>query len=338
MFPNVLVNGSVGIAVGMATNIPPHNLGEVIEGVKLVAKNPDCTLDELMEKIKGPDFPTGGIIMGRAGIRAAYATGRAKITLRSKTSIEEINGRNAIVVTEIPYMVNKSRLIESISQLVKDKRVDGIHALRDESDRSGMRIVIELKKDANPQIVLNKLFSYTQLQDTVGVIMLALVNGVPKVLTLKQILEEYLNFQVEVVTRRTQFDLKKAKEREHILQGLIIALDFIDEVIKIIRSSQTPAEAKAALIERFGISDIQAEYIANMRLIQLTGLERQKIYDELDALEAKIRGFEEILGSHEKLLDVIITEIDEIKAKFDDPRRTEIQAISGEVDIEDLIP
>lgn len=337
-FPNVLVNGSVGIAVGMATNIPPHNLGEVIEGVKLVAKNPDCTLDELMEKIKGPDFPTGGIIMGRAGIRAAYATGRAKITLRSKTSIEEINGRNAIVVTEIPYMVNKSRLIESISQLVKDKRVDGIHALRDESDRSGMRIVIELKKDANPQIVLNKLFSYTQLQDTVGVIMLALVNGVPKVLTLKQILEEYLNFQVEVVTRRTQFDLKKAKEREHILQGLIIALDFIDEVIKIIRSSQTPAEAKAALIERFGISDIQAEYIANMRLIQLTGLERQKIYDELDALEAKIRGFEEILGSHEKLLDVIITEIDEIKQKFDDPRRTEIQAISGEVDIEDLIP
>lgn len=337
-FPNVLVNGSVGIAVGMATNIPPHNLGEVIEGVKLVAKNPDCTLDELMEKIKGPDFPTGGIIMGKAGIRAAYGTGRAKITLRSRTSIEEVNGRNAIIVTEIPYMVNKARLIESISSLVKDKRVDGIHALRDESDRNGMRVVIELKKDANPQIVLNKLFSYTQLQDTVGVIMLALVNGVPKVLTLKQILEEYLDFQVEVVTRRIKFDLKKAKEREHILQGLIIALDFIDEVIKIIRSSQAPAEAKAALVERFSISDIQAEYIANMRLIQLTGLERQKIYDELDALEIKIRGFEEILGSHEKLLDVIITEIDEIKAKFNDERRTEIQAISGEVDIEDLIP
>lgn len=337
-FPNVLVNGSVGIAVGMATNIPPHNLGEVIEGVKLVAKNPDCTLDELMEKIKGPDFPTGGIIMGKAGIRAAYGTGRAKITLRSRTSIEEVNGRNAIIVTEIPYMVNKARLIESISSLVKDKRVDGIHALRDESDRNGMRVVIELKKDANPQIVLNKLFSYTQLQDTVGVIMLALVNGVPKVLTLKQILEEYLDFQVEVVTRRIKFDLKKAKEREHILQGLIIALDFIDEVIKIIRSSQAPAEAKAALVERFSISDIQAEYIANMRLIQLTGLERQKIYDELDALEIKIRGFEEILGSHEKLLDVIITEIDEIKVKFNDERRTEIQAISGEVDIEDLIP
>ncbi len=337
-FPNVLVNGSVGIAVGMATNIPPHNLGEVIEGVKLVAENPDCTLDELMEKIKGPDFPTGGIIMGRAGIRAAYATGRAKITLRSRTSIEEIDGRNAIIVTEIPYMVNKARLIESISQLVKDKRVDGIHALRDESDRSGMRIVIELKKDANPQIVLNKLFSYTQLQDTVGVIMLALVNGVPKVLTLKQILEEYLNFQVDVVTRRTKFDLKKAREREHILQGLIIALDFIDEVIKIIRSSQAPAEAKERLIERFGISEIQADYIANMRLIQLTGLERQKIYDELAALEEKIRGFEELLNSHEKMLELIVKEIEEIKDKFGDERRTEIQAVSGEVDIEDLIP
>ena len=337
-FPNVLVNGSVGIAVGMATNIPPHNLGEVIEGVKLVAENPDCTLDELMEKIKGPDFPTGGIIMGRAGIRAAYATGRAKITLRSKTSFEEVDGRNAIIVTEIPYMVNKARLLESISQLVKDKRVDGIHALRDESDRSGMRIVIELKKDANPQIILNKLFSYTQLQDTVGVIMLALVNGVPKVLTLKQILEEYLDFQVEVVTRRTKFDLKKAREREHILQGLVIALDFIDEVIKIIRSSKTPAEAKAALIERFSISEIQAEYIANMRLIQLTGLERQKIFDELDALEAKIKDLEDILNRHERVLEVIIKEIEEIKDKFNDERRTEIQSISGEVDIEDLIP
>ncbi len=337
-FPNILVNGSVGIAVGMATNIPPHNLGEVIEGVKLVAENPDCTLDELMEKIKGPDFPTGGIIMGRAGIRAAYATGRAKITLRSKTNIEEVDGRNAIIVTEIPYMVNKARLLESISQLVKDKRVDGIHALRDESDRSGMRIVIELKKDANPQIILNKLFSYTQLQDTVGVIMLALVNGVPKVLTLKQILEEYLDFQVEVVTRRTKFDLKKAREREHILQGLVIALDFIDEVIKIIRGSKTPAEAKAALIERFSISEIQAEYISNMRLIQLTGLERQKIFDELDALEAKIKDLEDILNRHERVLEVIIKEIEEIKDKFNDERRTEIQSISGEVDIEDLIP
>ena len=337
-YPNILVNGSVGIAVGMATNIPPHNLGEVIEGLKLVARNPDCTLDELMEKIKGPDFPTGGIIMGRAGIRAAYATGRAKITLRSKTNIEEIHGRNCIIVTEIPYMVNKARLIESIAQLVKDKRVDGIHNLRDESDRSGMRIVIELKKEANPQIILNKLFSFTQLQDTVGVIMLALVNGVPKVLSLKEILEEYLDFQVEVITRRTKFDLKKAREREHILQGLVIALDYIDEVIKIIRSSAGPAEAKAALIERFGITEIQAEYIANMRLIQLSGLERQKIYDELAALEEKIADLEDILENHQRVVDIVISESEQIADKFSDERRTEIQSISGEVDIEDLIP
>lgn len=337
-FPNVLVNGSVGIAVGMATNIPPHNLKEVIDGLRLVAKNPDCSLEELMEKIKGPDFPTGGIIMGVSGIRAAYATGRAKITLRSKTNIEEIHGRNAIIVTEIPYMVNKARLIESIAQLVKDKRVDGIHALRDESDRSGMRIVIELKKDANPQIVLNKLFSYTQLQDTVGVIMLALVNGVPKVLSLKEILTEYLDFQIEVITRRTRFDLKKAKEREHILQGLVIALDFIDEVIRIIRASQSPAEAKAALIERFNITEIQAEYIANMRLIQLSGLERQKIYDELAELEIKIADLEDILSNHDRVVDIVLSESEEISNKFSDDRRTEIQAISGEVDIEDLIP
>ena len=337
-YPNILVNGSVGIAVGMATNIPPHNLGEVIDGLKLVAENPDCTLDELMEKIKGPDFPTGGIIMGRAGIRAAYATGRAKITLRSKTNIEEIHGRNCIIVTEIPYMVNKARLIESIAQLVKDKRLDGIHFIRDESDRSGMRIVIELKKDANPQIVLNKLFSFTQLQDTVGVIMLALVNGVPKVMSLKEILEEYLDFQIEVITRRTKFELKKAKEREHILQGLVIALDYIDEVIKIIRASAGPAEAKAALIERFGITEVQAEYIANMRLIQLSGLERQKIYDELAALEEKIADFEDILANRQRVIDIVVSESEEIAAKFSDERRTEIQTISGEVDIEDLIP
>ena len=337
-YPNILVNGSVGIAVGMATNIPPHNLGEVIDGLKLVAENPDCTLDELMEKIKGPDFPTGGIIMGRAGIRAAYATGRAKITLRSKTNIEEIHGRNCIIVTEIPYMVNKARLIESIAQLVKDKRLDGIHFIRDESDRSGMRIVIELKKDANPQIVLNKLFSFTQLQDTVGVIMLALVNGVPKVMSLKAILEEYLDFQIEVITRRTKFELKKAKEREHILQGLVIALDYIDEVIKIIRASAGPAEAKAALIERFGITEVQAEYIANMRLIQLSGLERQKIYDELAALEEKIADFEDILANRQRVIDIVVSESEEIAAKFSDERRTEIQTVSGEVDIEDLIP
>lgn len=337
-YPNILVNGSVGIAVGMATNIPPHNLGEVIDGLKLVARNPDCTLDELMEHIKGPDFPTGGIIMGRAGIRAAYATGRAKLILRSKTNIEEVNGRTSIIVTEIPYMVNKARLLESIAQLVKDKRVDGIHTLRDESDRSGMRIVIELKKEANPQIVLNKLFSFTQLQDTVGVIMLALVNGVPKVLSLKEILEEYLKFQEEVITRRTKFDLKKAREREHILQGLVIALDYIDEVIRIIRASAGPAEAKAALIERFGITEVQAEYIANMRLIQLSGLERQKIYDELKQLEEKIADLEDILAHEQRIIDIIISESEEIARKFSDERRTEIQTISGEVDIEDLIP
>lgn len=337
-FPNLLVNGSVGIAVGMATNIPPHNLGEVIDGLKLVAQNPDCTLEQLMECIKGPDFPTGGIIMGRSAIRAAYGTGRAKITLRSKTSIEEIKGRQCIIVTEIPYMVNKARLVESIAQLHKDKRVEGIHDLRDESSREGMRIVIELKKDANPQIVLNKLFTYTQLQDTVGVIMLALVNNVPKVLTLKEILEEYLNFQVEVITRRTKYDLKKAKEREHILQGLVIALDFIDEVIAIIRGSQSPAEAKEKLIARFSISEIQAEYIANMRLIQLTGLERQKIYDELAALKIKIKDYEDILANHQRVINIILGELDEIRAKFSDDRRTEIQSVSGEVDIEDLIP
>ena len=337
-YPNILVNGSVGIAVGMATNIPPHNLGEVIDGLKLVAKNPDCTLEELMECIKGPDFPTGGIIMGRSGIRAAYATGRAKITLRSRTNIEEVHGRTSIIVTEIPYMVNKARLLESIAQLVKDKRIDGIHALRDESDRSGMRMVIELKKDANPQIILNKLFSYTQLQDTVGVIMLALVDGVPKVLSLKEILEEYLKFQIEVITRRTQFDLKKAKEREHILQGLVIALDYIDEVIKIIRASAGPSEAKQALIERFGITEIQAEYIANMRLIQLSGLERQKIYDELSQLEEKINDLEDILANRRRVVDIVISESEEISKKFSDERRTEIQSVSGEVDIEDLIP
>ncbi|MGN1134238.1 MAG: DNA gyrase subunit A, partial [Oscillospiraceae bacterium] len=249
-FPYLLCNGSTGIAVGMATNIPPHNLGEVVEAIKLLAENPDCTLDEIMEHIKGPDFPTGGIIMGRSGIRAAYGTGRGKITLRAKTHFEEVKGRNAIIVDEIPYMVNKSRLVESIANLVKEKRVDGIHNLRDESGRQGMRIVIELKKDAIPQIVLNKLFSYTQLQNTVGVIMIALVNGVPKTLTLKQCLEQYLDFQVEVIERRTKFDLKKAKERDHILRGLVIALDNIDEVIEIMKTSANIPEAKQRLIKR----------------------------------------------------------------------------------------
>ena len=336
-FPNLLCNGSVGIAVGMATNIPPHNLHEVIEGMKTVMKNPDCTLDELMQSIKGPDFPTGGIIMGRSGIRAAYGTGRGKITLRSKTSIEEIKGRNCIIVTEIPYMVNKARLVESIADLVKEKRIDGIHYINDESGKDGMRIVIELKKDANPQVVLNKLFSYTQLQDTVGVIMLALVNGIPKVLTLKEMLEQYIDFQVDVITR-TKFDLNKAKEREHILKGLVIALDNIDEVIEIMKTSKNIPEAKQRLNQRFGLTDIQADHIANMTLGRLTGMERQKIIDELAEIEVKIADLEDILANHQRILDIIIEEVEAIQDKFGDERRTQIENVSGEVDIEDLIP
>lgn len=337
-FPNLLCNGSTGIAVGMATNIPPHNLNEVIDAMKLVVKNPDCTLDELMECIKGPDFPTGGIIMGRAGIRAAYGTGKGKITLRAKTSIEEIKGRNCIIVHEIPYMVNKARLVESIANLVKDKRVDGIHDLRDESGRQGMRIVVELKKDAIPQVVLNKLFSYTQLQDTVGVIMLALVNGVPKTLTLKQCLEEYLNFQVDVIERRTRYDLKKAKERDHILRGLVIALDNIDEVIDIMKTSKNVPEGKERLIKRFDLTEIQADHIANMTLGKLTGMERQKILDEMLEIEAKIADYEDILANHDRVLGIIIEEVEAIQQKFGDERRTQIENVSGEVDIEDLIP
>ena len=337
-FPNLLCNGSTGIAVGMATNIPPHNLHEIIEGMKCVMKNPDCTLDELMEHVKGPDFPTGGIIMGRAGIRAAYATGKGKITLRSQTSIEEINGRNCIIVTEIPYMVNKARLCVSIADLVKDKRIDGIHDLNDESGKDGMRIVIKLKKDANPQVVLNKLFSYTQLQDTVGVIMLALVNGIPKVLTLKECLEQYIDFQVEVIRRRTQFDLKKAKEREHILQGLVTALDNIDEVIEIMKSSKNVPQAKERLCERFGLTEIQADHIAQMKLGRLTGLERQKIIDELAEIKLKVADLEDILANHQRVLDIIIQEVEQIQDKFGDERRTRIENVSGEVDIEDLIP
>ena len=337
-FPNLLCNGSTGIAVGMATNIPPHNLHEIIEGMKCVMRNPDCSLDELMEHVKGPDFPTGGIIMGRAGIRAAYATGKGKITLRSQTSIEEINGRNCIIVTEIPYMVNKARLCVSIADLVKDKRIDGIHDLNDESGKDGMRIVIKLKKDANPQVVLNKLFSYTQLQDTVGVIMLALVNGIPKVLTLKECLEQYIDFQVEVIRRRTQFDLKKAKEREHILQGLVTALDNIDEVIEIMKSSKNVPQAKERLCERFGLSEVQADHIAQMTLGRLTGLERQKIIDELAEIKLKVADLEDILANHQRVLDIIIQEVEQIQDKFGDERRTRIENVSGEVDIEDLIP
>ncbi len=338
-FPNILVNGSVGIAVGMATNIPPHNLNEVVDAIQTMIKNPDVTVEQLMEHIKGPDFPTGGIIMGRAGIRAAYTTGKGKLTLRARAEIEEIKGRQCIVVTEIPYMVNKARLVESIAALAKEKRVDGIHFIRDESDKEhAVRIVIELKKEAVPQIVLNKLYAYTQLQDTVGVNMLALVRGEPKVLSLKQMLHEYIEFQVEVIRRRTEFDLKKARERAHILEGLMIAVDNINEVVKICRSSRDAAEIKARLIERFGISEAQADAIAQMRLVQLSGLERQKLEEELAALHAKIKEFTEILASHEKMLGIVSEELEVIKNKFGDARRTSIESISGEVDIEDLIP
>ena len=338
-FPNILVNGSVGIAVGMATNIPPHNLNEVINAINAMIANEDITNEELMEHVKGPDFPTGGIIMGRAGIRAAYATGKGKLTLRARTSIEEIKGRTCIVVTEIPYMVNKARLVESIAQLAKEKRVDGIHFIRDESDKEhAVRIVIELKKDAIPQIVLNKLFSYTQLQDTVGVNLLALVRGEPKVLSLRQIIREYIDFQVDVIRRRTEYDLKKARERAHILEGLMVAVDNIDEVVKICRSSRDAAEIKARLIERFGISEIQADAIAQMRLVQLSGLERMKLEEELASLHAKIEEFVAILASKEKMMAIVSEELEVIRKKFGDERRTSIETISGEVDIEDLIP
>lgn len=338
-FPNLLVNGSTGIAVGMATNIPPHNLGEVIDGACCLLDNPNAGLDQLMEHIKGPDFPTGGIIMGRSGIRAAYATGRGKIILRAKTHIEQHkNGRERIIVTEIPYMVNKARLIERIADLVKEKKVDQISNIRDESSRKGMKIVIELKRDANAQIVLNQLYSFTQLQDTVGVTMLALVKGEPKTLSLKQMLEEYIKFQEEIITRRTIFDLKKAKERAHILEGLLTALDYIDEVISIIRSHYTVQEGKAALMDRFGLDDVQAQAIVQMPLGRLAGLEREKIQTEVDELHAKIAEYNAILADEQKIRAIVKEELLEIKEKFNDPRRTELATIEGEVDIEDLIP
>lgn len=338
-FPNLLVNGSTGIAVGMATNIPPHNLGEVIDGACCLLDNPDAGLEQLMTHIKGPDFPTGGIIMGRSGIRAAYATGRGKITLRAKTNIEEFkNGRERIVVTEIPYMVNKARLIERIAELVKEKKIDQISYIRDDSSRKGMKIVIELKRDANAQLVLNQLYTYTQLQDTVGVIMLALVNGEPKTLTLRQMLEEYIKFQEQIITRRTIFDLKKAKERAHILEGLVIALDYIDEVISIIRSHYTSQEGKEVLMERFGLDDIQAQAIIQMPLGRLAGMEREKLKAETDELHAKIAEYNAILADEKRVRAIVKQELLEIKEKFNDPRRTEIASVEGEVDIEDLIP
>ncbi len=338
-FPNILVNGSVGIAVGMATNIPPHNLNEAVDAIQSMIRDPEISTESLMEHIKGPDFPTGGIIMGRAGIRAAYATGKGKITLRARAEIEEIKGRQCIIVTEIPYMVNKANLVERIAFLAKEKRVDGIHFVRDESDKEhAVRIVVELKKDAVPQIVLNKLYAYTDLQTTVGVNMLALVRGEPKVLTLKQMLHEYIEFQVDVIRRRTEFDLRKAKERAHILEGLMIAVDNIDEVVKICRTSKDAPEIKARLIERFGISEAQADAIAQMRLVQLSGLERQKLEEELSALHAKIKEFTEILASHERMMGIVSDELEVIKNKFGDERRTSIENITGEVDVEDLIP
>ena len=338
-FPNLLVNGSSGIAVGMATNIPPHNLGEVVDAMDYLIDNPDASVSELMEYIPGPDFPTGATIMGRSGIRAAYATGRGKIVVRAKAEIvEEKNGRFKIIVTELPYQVNKARLIESIADMVKDKRIEGISNIEDHSDRNGMHIEIDVKRDASPQIVLNQLFSYSQLQVTFGVIMIAIVNGEPKLLTLKDILNNYIDFQVDVVTRRTQFDLNKAKERMHILEGLKIAIDFIDEVIAIIRSSKDQSEAKLRLMERFGLDEIQAQSIVQMRLGQLTGLERQKIEDEIASLHAKIEDFEDILSNHSRVLQIIKDEVNAVRNKYADQRRTEILSVSGEVDIEDLIP
>ncbi len=338
-FPNLLVNGSTGIAVGMATNIPPHNLNEVVDAILALIKNPDLTFEEIMEHIKGPDFPTGGIIMGRSGIRAAYSTGRGKITLRAKAEIEEDNkGKSSIVITEIPYMINKTRIVEGIAELVKNKRIDGISYIRDESDREGMRLVLELKRDAIPQVVLNQLYKYSSLQETVGVIMLALVDNQPKVLTLKEMLTHYIDFQGQVITRRTQYDLKKAQERAHILEGLKVALDFIDEVIAILRKSKSIPEGKEALIERFELSDAQAAAIVAMRLGQLTGLERSKIEEELEALNAKIKEFETILSDYKYILEILEKELIEIRDKFGDDRKTEIQAVSGDVDIEDLIP
>ena len=337
-FPNLLVNGSSGIAVGMATNIPPHNLGEVIDAVVYMIDHPDATVDDLMQFVKGPDFPTGAVILGKRGIYDAYHEGRGRIIVRAKSEIEEMGGnRQRIVVTEIPYMVNKARLIEKIADMVHDKTVEGISDIRDESDRSGMRIVIELKRDVNANIVLNYLYKHTQMQDTFGAIMLALVDGEPKILSLRQIIHHYIEHQEDVIRRRTQYDLNKAEARSHILEGLMIALDNIDEVVHLIRSSKTPPEAKASLIERFGLSDRQAQAILDMRLQRLTGLERDKIEAEYADLQKQIEWFKAVLADEKLLLGVIRDEITEIRNKYADPRRTEISALDGEIDMLDLI-
>lgn len=337
--PNLLVNGSSGIAVGMATNIPPHNLGEVIDGLIYFIKNPLATSEELMQLIKGPDFPTAGKIMGKEGIYSAYTTGRGSIRVRAVTNIEKINnGKNAIIVSQLPYMVNKARLIEKIANLVKDKKIESISGLRDESDRKGMRIVIELKRDAKPKVVLNQLYKHTQMQDTFGVIMLALVDGKPRILTLRDVLYHYLAHQKEVVTRRAKFDLDKAENRAHILEGLIIALDAIDLVIKIIRGSKTEDIAKNALIEELKLSKKQSEAILEMRLRRLTGLEREKLELEYSDLQKKIAYLKSLLESEDKIYGVITDELIEIKKRFADPRRTLISEESSDMEIEDLIP
>ncbi len=340
-FPNLLVNGSMGIAVGMATNVPPHNLNEVLDGVCCYIDNPEATLDELMEHIKGPDFPTGGIIMGRSGIRSAYATGRGKVVVRARAEIEEDekSGRSKIIVSEIPYKVNKAELIKSIADLVKDKRIEGITNVDDHSDREGMRIVIDVKREASPQIVLNHLFSLTQMQVSIGVIMLALVNGRPEILNLEKILRKYVEFQMEVITRRTQFDLKKAQDRAHILEGLKRAVDIVDEIIAVIRSCKGGRpEAKAALMEHFNFDDPQAEAICRFQLGQLAGLEILKIETELNELHEQIADLNDILTSENRRLAIVKDEALDMKKRFGDERRTEIAAISGEVDVEDLIP
>lgn len=338
-FPNLLVNGSTGIAVGMATNIPPHNMREVIDGMCCLIDNPDAGLEDLMEHIKGPDFPTAGIVMGRSGIRAAYGTGRGKIIVRARAEIQETkNGRFSIVVSELPYQVNKARLIESIAELVKEKRIEGISDINDYTSREGMHMVVDLKRDANPQVVLNQLYTYTQMQTTFGVIMIALVNGEPRVLTLKEVLQNYISFQCEVVTRRTRYDLRKAQERAHILEGLLIALDFIDEVIEILRASKDQPEGRERLMERFGLDEPQAQAIVQMRLGQLTGLERHKIEEEMAQLREKIAEYTAILSSETRVLEIVKEEALALRDKYGDERRTEIANVSGEVDIEDLIP
>ena len=337
-FPNLLVNGSTGIAVGMATNIPPHNLTEVINTCVAVLDDPEITMADMMEHISGPDFPTGGIIMGRSGIRAAYATGRGKVVVRARTDFETFaNDRTRIIVSELPYQVNKKELIKKIAEQVKDKKIDGISDLRDETDRNGMRIVIELKRDANPQVVLNNLFKQTALQSSFGIIMLALVDDQkqPKILSLRQIIDEYLAFQMEVLTRRTQYDLRKAQERAHLLEGLLIAQDNIDEVIRIIRSAYD--DAKEKLMERFGLTDVQAQAILDMRLKALQGLDREKLQAEYDELQVKIAYYNELLADPIKLQGVLREELIEIRDKFGDDRKTEIQEIEDEIDIEDLI-